>query len=192
MFRAISIKNDVDYRAELVDLDDSALGDGEVSVRITWSTLNYKDALAITGSAPIIRRFPMIPGIDFAGIVEESANDAWSIGERVLLNGWGVGEVHPGGLAEFARVPGEWLVRLPGELTLRQSMAIGTAGYTAMLCVLALEDHGVRPDHGEILVTGANGGVGTIAIALLGRLGYKVVASTGRTEEADFLLSLGA
>lgn len=192
MFRGISVTNDGDYHARLVELDESALGEGDVRVRVTWSTLNYKDALAITGAAPVIRRFPMTPGIDFAGVVEESSNSKWLSGERVLLNGWGVGESHPGGLAEFARVPADWLIRLPGEFTLRQSMAIGTAGYTAMLCILALEDRGVRPDDGEILVTGANGGVGSIAIAILAKLGYRVVASTGRTEEAQRLIDLGA
>jgi acrylyl-CoA reductase (NADPH) len=161
-------------------------------VRVEWSTLNYKDGLAITGKSPVVRRFPMIPGIDFAGTVSESTNPAWQAGDKVVLNGWGVGETHCGGLAEVARVRGEWLVPLPAAFTTRQAMAIGTAGYTAMLCVLALERHGITPGDGEILVTGANGGVGSVAIALLAKLGYTVVASTGRVAEAEHLKTLGA
>jgi acrylyl-CoA reductase (NADPH) len=154
--------------------------------------VNYKDALAITGRAPVIRKFPMIPGIDLAGTVEESGSPAWKPGDRVLVNGWGLGESHPGGLAQIARVRAEWLVRIPAAFTTRQAMAIGTAGYTAMLSLLALERHGVKPSDGEILVTGANGGVGSIAIAILARRGYTVVASTGRMQEAEHLRALGA
>jgi acrylyl-CoA reductase (NADPH) len=163
-----------------------------VTVRIEWSTLNYKDGLAITGRAPVVRRFPMVPGIDLAGEVIDSGNAAWKVGDRVLLNGWGVGETHCGGLAQVARLRGEWLVPLPDAFTTRQAMAIGTAGYTAMLCVLALEKHGLQPGDGEILVTGANGGVGSVGIALLAGLGYRVVASTGRLADAAHLKALGA
>jgi len=192
-FRGILItKDEAGYQARLQGIDLSGLPDGDVTVRIDWSTLNYKDALAITGQSPVVRRFPMVPGIDFAGIVMESRNPAWRVGDPVVLNGWGVGETHWGGLAQQARVRGDWLVRLPAAFTARQAMAIGTAGYTAMLCVLALERHGIRPGDGEILVTGANGGVGSIAIALLARLGHRVVASTGRLSEADHLKALGA
>ena len=193
MFKGILITRDnATYQAEVQQIDDAVLPSGDVTVRVEWSTLNYKDALAITGKAPVVRRFPMVPGIDFAGTVTTSSNPAWPVGERVLLNGWGVGETHCGGLAELARVQGEWLVALPGSFTARQAMAIGTAGYTEMLCVLALEKHGVRPEDGEILVTGANGGVGSVAIALLAKLGYQVTASTGRSSEAAHLKGLGA
>ena len=193
MFKAILItKDEAGYRAQLQDVDDDVLPDGDVSVDVEFSTLNYKDGLAITGKSPVVRRFPMVPGIDFSGTVSQSSNPAWRVGDRVILNGWGVGETHCGGLAQKARVRGEWLVALPEKFTARQAMAIGTAGYTAMLCVLALEKHGVKPADGEILVTGANGGVGSIAIALLARLGYQVVASTGRVAEADHLKALGA
>ena len=193
MFKAILItKDDAGYQARLQSVDDDALPAGDVSVDVEFSTLNYKDGLAITGKSPVVRRFPLVPGIDFAGTVSESSNPAWHVGDRVILNGWGVGETHCGGLAQKARVKGEWLVALPKKFTARQAMAIGTAGYTAMLCVLALEKHGVKPADGEILVTGANGGVGSIAIALLARLGYQVVASTGRLAEADHLKALGA
>ena len=193
MFKGILItKDDAGYQAQLQQIDESVLPEGDVTVRVEWSTLNYKDGLAITGKSPVVRRFPMIPGIDFAGTVIESANPAWNVGDRVVHNGWGVGETHCGGLAALARVKGEWLVPLPAAFTARQAMAIGTAGYTAMLCVLALEKHGIKPQDGEILVTGANGGVGSIAIALLAKLGYTVVASTGRVSEAAHLKSLGA
>ena len=192
-FRGILItKDEAGYRARLQDLDPAALPEGDVTVRIDWSTLNYKDGLAITGQSPVVRRFPMVPGIDFSGTVIESRSPAWRVGDLVVLNGWGVGETHWGGLAQQARVRGDWLVRLPAAFTARQAMAIGTAGYTAMLCVLALERHGIRPGDGEILVTGANGGVGSIAIALLARLGHRVVASTGRLSEAGHLKALGA
>ena len=193
MFKGILIsKDDAGYRAQYQALDAAVLQEGDVSIRVEWSTLNYKDGLAITGKLPVVRHFPMVPGIDLAGTVTESSNAAWKAGDQVILNGWGVGETHCGGLAELARVKGEWLVPLPKKFTTRQAMAIGTAGYTAMLCVLALEKHGIRPVDGEILVTGANGGVGSVAIALLARLGYTVVASTGRPAEADYLKSLGA
>lgn len=193
MFRGILIsKDDTGYRAQLQDIDESILPDADVTVAVEWSTLNYKDGLAITGRSPVVRRFPMVPGIDLAGTVTASSHPAWKPGDRVILNGWGVGETHCGGLAEVARVKGDWLVPLPLQFTARQAMAIGTAGYTAMLCVLALERHGIKPADGEILVTGANGGVGGVAIALLSRLGYAVVASTGRAAEADYLKGLGA
>jgi acrylyl-CoA reductase (NADPH) len=193
MFKGILItKDDAGYKAQLQSIDEDVLPEGDVKVKVEWSTLNYKDGLAITGKSPVVRRFPMVPGIDFAGTVIESANPSWKIGDRVVLNGWGVGETHCGGLAEVARVKGEWLVALPEKFTARQAMAIGTAGYTAMLCVLALEKHGIKPADGEILVTGANGGVGSVAIALLAGLGYRAVAATGRVAEADHLKALGA
>lgn len=193
MFTGILVtKDDAGYRATLQQIDGSQLGDGDVTVRVEWSTLNYKDGLALTGASPVVRRFPLVPGIDFAGTVTHSAHAHWKAGDRVILNGWGVGETHSGGLAQQVRVPGDWLVALPPAFTTRQAMAIGTAGYTAMLCVLALEKHGIRPADGEILVTGANGGVGSVAIALLAKLGYTVVASTGRPAEADYLRALGA
>ncbi len=193
MFKGLLVeKDDAGYRTSLKTLDEAQLPEGDVLVKVTHSTLNYKDALAITGKGKIVRSFPMVPGIDFAGIVEESAHPAWKQGDKVILNGWEIGETRWGGLAEKALVRGEWLVRLPEKFTLAQSMAIGTAGYTAMLCVLALERQRVTPDKGEIVVTGAAGGVGSIAVAVLARLGYRVVASTGRPEEADYLKSLGA
>jgi len=193
MFKGILItKDEAGYKAQVQQIDETVLPEGDVTVRVEWSTLNYKDGLAITGKSPVVRRFPMIPGIDFAGTVSESTNPAWKAGDRVVLNGWGVGETHCGGLAEMARVKGEWLVALPAAFSARQAMAIGTAGYTAMLCVQALEKHGIKPEDGEILVTGANGGVGSVAIALLSQLGYTVVASTGRTAEAEHLKALGA
>ena len=194
MFKAILITKDdtSGYKAALQQVDESVLPEGDVTVRVVWSTLNYKDGLAITGKSPVVRRFPMIPGIDFAGTVTTSSNPAWKVGDQVVLNGWGVGETHCGGLGEVARVKGDWLVALPKGISARQAMAIGTAGYTAMLCVMALEKHGVKPENGEILVTGANGGVGSVAIALLAKLGYNVVASTGRMEEAEHLKALGA
>jgi acrylyl-CoA reductase (NADPH) len=194
MFKAILITKDdtSGYKAALQQVDDSVLPEGDVTVRVEWSTLNYKDGLAITGKSPVVRRFPMVPGIDFAGTVTESSSTAWKVGDQVVLNGWGVGETHCGGLSEVARVKGDWLVALPKGISARQAMAIGTAGYTAMLCVMALEKHGVKPENGEILVTGANGGVGGVAIALLAKLGYNVVASTGRMEEAEHLKALGA
>jgi acrylyl-CoA reductase (NADPH) len=193
MFKAIVIdKDDAGYRASLKDLDDSALPEGAVTVRIDYSTINYKDGLAITGQSPVVRKFPLVAGIDFAGTVEASDDARFNPGDRVVLNGWGVGENHWGGLAQKARVKADWLVPLPAGLSTRQAMAIGTAGYTAMLCVLALERHGIAPGSGDILVTGAAGGVGSVAVALLSRLGHRVVASTGRPAEADFLKGLGA
>lgn len=193
MFRAILIdKDDHGYRASLQELDETRLPEGEVHVRVSHSTLNYKDALAITGKGPVVRQFPMVPGIDLAGVVEESRHPDFQAGDAVLLNGWGVGETHWGGLAQLARLKGDWLIPLPAGFSAAEAMAVGTAGYTAMLSVLALERHGVTPDRGEVLVTGASGGVGSFAVALLARLGYRVVASTGRPEEADYLKGLGA
>ncbi|MCL4745158.1 MAG: oxidoreductase [Burkholderiaceae bacterium] len=193
MMKAILIdKNDDGYKARLAEVDEARLPEGDVTVAVEYSTLNYKDSLAITGASPVVRSFPMVPGIDFAGTVVASTHSAYKTGERVVLNGWGVGETHWGGLAQKARVKGDWLVPLPIAFTSRQAMSIGTAGYTAMLCVLALERHGVTPDKGEILVTGAAGGVGSVAIAILAKLGYTVVASTGRPHEAEYLKKLGA
>ena len=193
MFNAIVIeKDEAGYRASLKAVDEASLPQGEVTVQIEYSTVNYKDGLAITGKSPVVRKFPLNAGIDFAGTVESSDDARFKPGDRVVLNGWGVGETHSGGLAQKARVKADWLVPLPAGLTTRQAMAIGTAGYTAMLCVLAIERHGIKPEAGDILVTGANGGVGSVAIAVLTKLGYRVVASTGRPEEADYLRSLGA
>lgn len=193
MFKAIVIdKNSDAYLANLTELDDAQLPEGDVTVRVAFSTLNYKDALAITGRSPVVRRFPMVPGIDLAGTVEHSNHPRYKAGDRVLLNGWGVGEVHWGGLAQKAKLNGDWLIPLPDAISESQAMAIGTAGYTAMLCLIALERHGLTPDKGEVLVTGANGGVGSFAIALLAGQGYSVTASTGRPDEADYLKRLGA
>jgi len=193
MFKGILIeKDDAGYRAAIKDIDEAQLPDGDVTVRVSHSTLNYKDGLAITGKGPVVRRFPMVPGIDLVGAVESSSHPDYKPGDQVVLNGWGVGEVHWGGLAQKARLKGDWLVPLPERFSPQQAMAIGTAGYTAMLCVLALERHGVTPAHGEILVTGAAGGVGSVAIAVLAKLGYTVVAVSGRTEESDYLKRLGA
>ncbi len=193
MFKALVIeKDDAGYRASVKSVDDGALPEGDVTVRVAYSTINYKDGLAITGKAPVVRKFPLHAGIDFAGTVEASQDARFQPGDAVLLNGFGVGETHSGGLAQKARVKGDWLVALPAGLTARQAMAIGTAGYTAMLCVMALDAHGVKPGSGDVLVTGANGGVGTVAITLLSQMGHRVVASTGRLAEADFLKGLGA
>ena len=192
MFKGILIEKDDQYKASLQTIDESTLPEGDVSVAVSHSTLNYKDALAITGKAPVVRHFPMIPGIDLAGVVESSSAGRFKPGDKVLLNGFGVGETLCGGLAQKANLKSDWLIPLPEAFSPAQAMAIGTAGYTAMLCVLALEKHGVTPDKGEILVTGANGGVGSFAIALLAKLGYTVVASTGRVNEADYLKKLGA
>lgn len=193
-FKAILIsKNDDDaQQVDIKELSNADLMEGDVTVAVEYSTVNYKDGLAITGSSPIVRKWPMIPGIDFAGTVEASDSPDFKPGDKVLLNGYGVGEGHFGGYAGKARVKSDWLVPMPSGFNAREAMAIGTAGYTAMLCVLALEDQGVTPDQGDILVTGAAGGVGSVAIALLSKLGYSVVASTGRAEEADYLKSLGA
>lgn len=193
MFKAIVIDKDPEgYRARLTELDEGRLPAGDVSVRVAYSTLNYKDGLAITGKSPVVRQFPMVPGIDLAGTVESSSHPRFRPGEQVLLNGWGVGESHWGGLAQKARLQGDWLIHLPEAFTPRQAMAIGTAGYTAMLCLIALERNGLEPGRGEVLVTGASGGVGSFAISLLSRLGYSVIAATGRPEEADYLKGLGA
>jgi acrylyl-CoA reductase (NADPH) len=193
MFKAILIdKQDGAQSVRLAELEETQLPDAPVTVRIEYSTINYKDGLAITGKSPVVRKFPMVPGIDFAGVVEASASDAWRVGDRVLLNGWGVGEGHWGGLAQKARANPAWLQRLPERFSARQAMAIGTAGYTASLCVDALVKQGITPDRGEVLVTGASGGVGSVAIALLARAGFSVVASTGKASETDYLKSLGA
>jgi acrylyl-CoA reductase (NADPH) len=192
-FQAILIrKTDGGQSVGLTDFDEADLMDGDVTVRLEWSSLNYKDGLALTGKAPVVRRFPMIPGIDFAGMVETSEHPDWKPGDRVILNGWGLGETHLGAYAEKARVKAEWLVPMPAGMTGREAMSIGTAGYTAMLSVLALERHGVTPDRGPVVVTGAAGGVGSVAIALLAKLGYQVIASTGRLEESNYLKGLGA
>ncbi|MBD8121394.1 oxidoreductase [Pseudomonas lutea] len=193
MFKGILIhKDDNGYRTELSDIDDTQLPQGDVTVRVSHSTLNYKDGLAITGKGPIVRQFPMVPGVDLAGTVEHSSDPDFKPGDQVVLNGWGVGEAHWGGLAQRARLQGKWLIPLPAAFSAAQAMAIGTAGYTAMLAIMALEKNGLTPDKGEVLVTGANGGVGSFAIALLARLGYRVVASTGRVSESAYLTSLGA
>jgi acrylyl-CoA reductase (NADPH) len=193
MFKAILIdKQDGTQSVRVAELDESQLPEAPVTVRVEYSTINYKDGLAISGKSPVVRKFPMVPGIDFAGVVESSTSDAWRRGERVLLNGWGVGEGHWGGLGQKARVNAAWLQRVPERFSAKQAMAIGTAGYTASLCVEALVKHGLTPDRGEVLVTGASGGVGSVAIALLARAGFKVVASTGKASEADYLKALGA
>ena len=192
-FKAIRIdKADKGTTATLTQFDEADLMEGDVTVRVEWSTLNYKDGLAVTGKAPVVRRFPMIAGIDFAGTVEQSSHPAWKAGDKVVCNGWGMGETHLGAYAEKARVKGDWLVRLPDGLSTREAMAIGTAGYTAMLSVLALERHGLSPKNGPIVVTGAVGGVGSVATAVLSKLGHHVIASTGRLSEADYLKGLGA
>jgi acrylyl-CoA reductase (NADPH) len=192
-FRAIVIeKTDAGQSVGLKDFAEQDLMEGDVTVRPEWSTVNYKDGLAVTGKAPVVRRFPMIPGIDLAGTVEASTHPDWKQGDQVILNGWGLGETHLGAYAEKARVKGDWLVRLPGSMSARDAMAIGTAGYTAMLAVMALEHHGVRPAGGPVVVTGAAGGVGSVAVAILAKLGFQVTASTGRPEEADYLKRLGA
>lgn len=192
-FKAIRIdKADKGTTAALTQFDEAELMDGDVTVRVEWSTLNYKDGLALTGKAPVVRRFPMIAGIDFAGTVEASSHPQWKAGDKVVCTGWGMGETHLGAYAEKARVKGDWLVALPQGLSARDAMAIGTAGFTAMLSVLALEKHGVSPKSGPVVVTGAAGGVGSVATAVLSKLGYHVIASTGRASEADYLKSLGA
>jgi len=192
-FQAYQIGNNDDgQRCALTQLDDSDLMEGDVTVRVEYTTLNYKDGLALTGRSPVIRKFPLTPGIDFSGTVSESSHADFNQGDQVILNGFGVGEVHSGGYAQKARVSGDWLVPVPDGLDMRHAMAIGTAGYTAMLSVLALEDHGIRPGDGDILVTGASGGVGSVAVAVLSKLGYRVVATTGRMHEKDFLTGLGA
>jgi acrylyl-CoA reductase (NADPH) len=193
MFSAVLIeKTESGQQVKLTRLDEAQLPEGDVTIDVEYSTLNYKDGLAITHRAPVVRKFPMVPGIDLAGVVRQSAHSDWKSGDKVVLNGWGVGETHWGGLAQKARVKGDWLIPLPAAFTSRQAMAIGTAGYTAGLSINALIAHGVTPDKGEILVTGATGGVGSIAIALLSRAGFRVAASTGKTSEADYLKKIGA
>ncbi len=192
-FKAIVVeKAEARQTVRLTDFDDNDLMDGDVTVRVEWSTVNYKDGLAVTGKAPVVRRFPMIAGIDLAGTVESSSHADWKAGDKVILNGWGLGETHFGAYAQRARVKGDWLVRLPAGLSARQAMAIGTAGYTAMLAVMALERLGITPGRGPLIVTGAAGGVGSVAVAVLARLGYSVIASTGRPAEAAYLKGLGA
>ena len=193
-FRAIRLfKTEGGQETRFVDLTEADLMEGDVTVRVDHSTVNFKDGLALTGKSPVVRVWPLTPGIDFAGVVESSSNPGFAPGERVVLNGWGVGETFHGGYAQKARVKGDWLVKLPDAISNARAMAIGTAGYTAMLCVLALEKHGVTPDKGDILVTGAAGGVGSVAIAILSKLGYRVVASSRRKEtESDYLTGLGA
>lgn len=195
-FKAIICnKTDSAYTATIETVGEDALmstGERDVLVKVDYSTINFKDGLAITGRSPILRKFPMSPGIDFCGRVEQSSDPLFKSGDAVVLTGWGVGETHPGGLAQYAKVKGDWLVAKPDGMTLKQTMAIGTAGYTAMLCVLAIEKHGVKPGDGEVLVTGAAGGVGSIAVAVLAKRGYRVIASTGRVSESDYLRSLGA
>jgi acrylyl-CoA reductase (NADPH) len=192
-FKAIRIdKAEKGTTAALTQFDEAELMEGDVTVAVEWSTLNYKDGLAVTGKAPVVRRFPMIAGIDFAGTVEQSSHPDWKTGDKVVCTGWGLGETHLGAYAAKARVKGDWLVRLPDGLSAREAMAIGTAGFTAMLAVLALEKHGLSPKSGPMVVTGAAGGVGSVATAVLARLGYHVIASTGRLSEAPYLKSLGA
>lgn len=192
-FKAIVVdKGEAGQSVALKGFDEKDLMEGDVTVRPEWSTINYKDGLAITGKAPVVRRFPMIAGVDFAGIVESSSHPDWKASDRVICNGWGMGETHLGAYAQKARVKGQWLVRVPESMSTRDAMAIGTAGYTAMLSVIALERSGITPDKGPIVVTGAAGGVGSVAVALLGKLGYQVIASTGRPQEADYLKGLGA
>lgn len=193
MFSGILIdKGESGQTVAVTGLDEDQLPDGDVSIDVEYSTLNYKDGLAITGRSPVVRKFPMVPGIDLAGVVTDSAHPDWKAGDRVVLNGWGVGETHWGGLAQKSRLNGDWLVPLPAAFTTRQAMAIGTAGYTAALCVDALVKSGVSPDHGEILVTGATGGVGSVAIALLSKAGFTVAAATGKASESEYLKGLGA
>ena len=192
MFRALVLENDGGFRATVKSVDAAQLPAADVTLAVSYATLNYKDGLAITNRGPVVRQWPMVAGVDGAGTVVASNHPDWQVGDLAVHNGWGAGETHWGCLAETARLKGDWLIRLPQALSLRQSMAVGTAGYTAMLCVLALEDHGLKPDAGEVLVTGASGGVGSVAIALLGRLGYTVVAATGRASEETYLKALGA
>lgn len=193
MFSAIVIdKNDEGQTVSVQQLDDAALPEGDVTIDVSHSTLNYKDGLAITGRGPVVRKFPMVPGIDLVGTVSESSNPGFAAGDVVVLNGWGVGEGHWGGLSQKARLKGDWLIKLPAGFTGEQAMAVGTAGYTAALCVDALVGHGVKPDQGEVLVTGATGGVGSVAVALLAKAGFTVVASSGKASEAEYLTKLGA
>jgi acrylyl-CoA reductase (NADPH) len=192
-FKAIRIdKAEKGTMAALTQFDEAELMEGDVTVRVEWSTLNYKDGLALTGKAPVVRRFPMIAGVDFAGTVEQSSHPQWKPGDKVICTGWGLGETYLGAYAEKARVKGDWLVGLPQGMSARDAMAIGTAGFTAMLAVLALEKQGLTPTHGPVVVTGAAGGVGSVATAVLAKLGYHVIASTGRMSETGYLKSLGA
>jgi len=190
--KALYLTKDPEFKAEVAELDESALPDGDVTLKVAYSTVNYKDALAITNKSPIVRKWPMVAGIDAAGVVEQSSHPMWKPGDEVILNGWGVGESHWGGLAQKARFKGDWLVRRPGSISLRHAMAIGTAGYTAMLCAMAIEREGIRPERGEVLVTGATGGVGSVAVAIMAHRGFRVVASTGKVGEEAYLKSLGA
>ncbi|MCJ8295384.1 MAG: oxidoreductase [Colwellia sp.] len=193
MFKCLQVdKDEHGYRTSCTQIDEDSLSQGNVLVKVLYSTLNYKDALAITGKAPVIRSFPMIPGIDFSGVVEHSESDEFRVGDKVLLNGFGVGEKHMGGLAQKAKVNSDWLIPLPESISPLQAMSIGTAGYTAMLCILALEKNGITPKNGKVLVTGATGGVGSFAVKLLSLMGYSVVASTGSSEQHDYLTNLGA
>jgi acrylyl-CoA reductase (NADPH) len=192
MFKALVLDKSPEFSAAVREVDDSFLPEGDVTIDVAYSTLNYKDALAITNRSPVVRSWPMVAGIDGSGTVTASSSPRWKAGDEVILNGFGVGEMHKGCLAERARLKGEWLIRRPARFTARDAMAIGTAGYTAMLCVLALERHGLKPGAGEVLVTGATGGVGSTAVALLSKLGHRVVAATGKSAEADYLKSLGA
>ena len=193
-FRAIQIDRDEDKKqsVRIAELTEADLMEGDVTVAVEATTVNYKDGLAITGKAPVVRKFPLVPGIDFAGTVVSSSHADWKKGDKVILNGWGTGETHHGAYAGLSRVKGDWLVPLPDGMTALDAMAVGTAGYTAMLCVMALERHGITPDRGPVVVTGAAGGVGSVAISILSKLGYHVIASTGRTSEADYLKDLGA
>jgi acrylyl-CoA reductase (NADPH) len=192
MFKALVLDKDPDFSAALREVDDSFLDEGDVTLDVEYSTINYKDALAITNRSPIVRTWPMVAGIDGAGTVTSSGSGLWKAGDQVVLNGFGVGESHKGCLAQRARLKGQWLIRRPERFSAKQAMAIGTAGYTAMLCVLALERHGLQPGDGDVLVTGATGGVGSVAVAVLSKLGYRVVAATGKASEADYLSGLGA
>jgi putative YhdH/YhfP family quinone oxidoreductase len=193
LVRVLQLTRDGDrFLARVTQVDEKDLPDGDVVLRVDYSTINYKDALAITDKSPIVRKWPMVAGIDGAGVVEESTHPDWKPGDRVILNGWGVGESHWGCLAQKACLKGDWLVRVPEGMTTRQAMAIGTAGYTAMLCAMAIDAHGVKPQRGEVLVTGATGGVGSVAVAIMARRGFKVVASTGKPQEAEYLKALGA
>ena len=188
----VATKPDTGYQIAWTEMTSADLMPGDVDVAVSHTTINYKDGLALAGKAPIIRKFPLVPGIDFTGTVTASSNPEFAVGDQVILNGWGVGESHSGGYAQRARVKGDWLIKKPDAFTPAQTMAIGTAGYTAMLCVMALERHGVSPGSGPVLVTGAAGGVGSVAVALLAKLGFEVIASTGRPQESDFLKGLGA
>lgn len=193
-FKAILVSRDEEKKqsVDIVDMTENELMEGDVTIKVEATTVNYKDGLAITGKAPVIRRWPLVPGIDLAGSVVKSDSPDWKVGDKVVLNGWGVGETHFGAYAGLARLDGNWLVPLPDGMTAREAMAVGTAGYTAMLCIMALERHGITPERGPVVVTGAAGGVGSVATAILSKLGYHVIASTGRTSEEGFLKDLGA